>query len=346
MLVVLHVYVLEYSQSGLIRTQDGGSAAPVDCFRRFVGCLFGGRRCGGAGDGGGGGWCALDATYIFFAALWPAALTKLRLSHMEKLFDAAGQARLERAARTPPTVFVQDGFLSDEDCREIATLAEPLLKRATVCGDKAGLLSAGRTGSNCWVKHVASERTASIVARVAALLQLPPAHAESLQVIHYGPTQQYRPHYDGWLHDGSAKAQRTLRRGGQRIWTALCYLNTVLRGGSTRFTKLDIDVRALPPHGVEAVHSNATVRGVVERAVVIDFRSAPSLPPSVLPMLCLPEAHRPPQRPRGCPPLTSPHTRTSWHTGRRRERSRAYFLKRGGRDQRAAPAVRARRHAG
>ena len=163
---------------------------------------------------------------------------------IENLFDAAGQAQLQRAARTPPILFIRDDFLSDEDCHEIAALAEPLLKRATVCGNKAGEQSAGRTGNNCWLKHDASPRIASIVKRIADLLKLPPAHAESLQVIHYGPTQQYRPHFDGWLHDGSDKSRRTLQRGGQRIWTALCYLNTVPSGGSTRFTQFDLEVRA------------------------------------------------------------------------------------------------------
>ena len=162
----------------------------------------------------------------------------------ENLFDAAGQQRLRLAARVPPIVHICEDFLSDEDCQEVATLAEPMLKRATVCGSKAGEQSAGRTGNNCWLKHDASPRVASIVRRIADLLELPPAHAESLQVIHYGPAQQYRPHFDGWLHDGSEKSRRTLRRGGQRIWTALCYLNTVPSGGSTRFTQLDTEVRA------------------------------------------------------------------------------------------------------
>lgn len=156
--------------------------------------------------------------------------------------EAADLARLAKLGKQPPIVFVQDNFLSEEECQHIVDLAEPHLKRATVCGDVQGLQSSGRTGSNCWIKHGASAVTSALVERISKLLKVPASHAESLQVIYYDKSQQYRPHYDGWLHDGSAKTIRTLTKGGQRIWTALCYLNTVPKGGSTRFTKLGIDV--------------------------------------------------------------------------------------------------------
>ena len=164
-------------------------------------------------------------------------------ARLETLFAGDEQQRLQKLSKQLPIVLVKDDFLSDEECQHIQDLATPHLQRATVCGKKQGFLSAGRTGSNCWVKHTASATTGSIVRRIADLLQLPASHAESLQVIHYDKTQQYRSHYDGWLHDGSKKSLRTMRRGGQRIWTALCYLNTVPRGGSTRFTLLNKEVR-------------------------------------------------------------------------------------------------------
>ena len=34
-----------------------------------------------------------------------------------------------------------------------------------------------------------------------------------------------------------------MKYGGQRLWTALCYLNDVEEGGETRFTKLNIAVK-------------------------------------------------------------------------------------------------------
>ena len=163
----------------------------------------------------------------------------------EKLFEGKEQAELERRSRIPPVVAVFDNFLSEGECDHIVSLAQPFFQRATVCGSKAGMTSSGRTGSNCWLKHNTDSTTQSIVTRIAKLLEVPASHSESLQCIHYDASQQYRNHYDGWMHDDSEKTQRTLRRGGQRIWTALCYLNTVAKGGSTRFTKLKRDVSTM-----------------------------------------------------------------------------------------------------
>ena len=63
---------------------------------------------------------------------------------------------------------------------------------------------------------------------------MPLERAESFQVIYYGVTQEYRPHYDSWEHNGSEKTLRCMKYGGARIKTALCYLNDVKKGGGTK----------------------------------------------------------------------------------------------------------------
>lgn len=73
---------------------------------------------------------------------------------------------------------------------------------------------------------------------------MPLENAEAFQVIYYGITQEYRPHYDSWVHDGSDKTHRCMNKGGARMKTALCYLNDVTKGGGTKMTKLDITVSA------------------------------------------------------------------------------------------------------
>ena len=62
--------------------------------------------------------------------------------------------------------------------------------------------------------------------------------------MHYGETQEYRQHYDSWLHDGSEKTLRCMNKGGARMKTALCYLNDVVKGGGTKMTKLNITIPA------------------------------------------------------------------------------------------------------
>lgn len=73
--------------------------------------------------------------------------------------------------------------------------------------------------------------------RLARLAGRPPAHAEALGVLLYAPGKEYRPHYD-WLPPGPE-----YDRGGQRVTTALLYLNDEYEGGETHFVTPDIKVR-------------------------------------------------------------------------------------------------------
>ena len=108
--------------------------------------------------------------------------------------------------------------------------------------DNVGVPSNGRTSSNTWIKHDHDEITKRVGLKIANIVNLPLENAEKYQVIYYGETQEYRPHYDSWVHDGSEKTLRCMKRGGARMKTALCYLNDVSKGGGTKMTKLDITI--------------------------------------------------------------------------------------------------------
>ena len=75
----------------------------------------------------------------------------------------------------------------------------------------------------------------AIAQRISTLVDIPLENAEAFQVIYYGVSQEYRQHYDGWVRDGSERSRRNMKYGGQRMITALCYLNTVEEGGGTNF---------------------------------------------------------------------------------------------------------------
>ena len=118
------------------------------------------------------------------------------------------------------------------------------LNDALVSGDKAGQVSQGRTAKNCWVEHDYDETVKKIAKKISDLVGIPLNQAEKLQMIYYDKNGEYRQHYDGWLFDGSERARRNMKVGGQRLKTALVYLNTVPKGGGTKFTKLDLEVSA------------------------------------------------------------------------------------------------------
>ena len=94
------------------------------------------------------------------------------------------------------------------------------------------------------MSHNTDDITLRIANKICKLVEYPIENAESFQVIYYDKTQEYRNHYDAWKFDGSDKSRRCLIRGGQRMVTALVYLNDVEKGGATKFTKLDISVEA------------------------------------------------------------------------------------------------------
>lgn len=148
-----------------------------------------------------------------------------------------------RQLHDDPPVWLFPDYLSGAEIVHLLQAASPGLKRAEVSSAQGGMLSEGRTGSNCWIAHGHDAVTEALARRVAALVKLPLENAESFQVVHYNEGQEYRPHFDAW-DAGTERGERCMARGGQRLVTCLMYLNDVPEGGGTAFPKLGLEVRA------------------------------------------------------------------------------------------------------
>ena len=144
-----------------------------------------------------------------------------------------------------PLVAVRNDVISPIECAYLIELAKPHIKRAGVVLDEGFKPSEGRTGSNHWLKYDEDDVVKSIGQRIADIVGLPLENAESMQIIHYGPEQEYRPHFDAF-NLSLARGQKAAQWGGQRLVTALVYLNNVEGGGATQFPKLGITVPASP----------------------------------------------------------------------------------------------------
>ena len=163
----------------------------------------------------------------------------INLQHLPRHYSAG------RELADEPAIWLFENFASAREMASVLDCAHEKLSPAEVSGDNQGYLSSGRSGSNCWVPHNADPLVLDLARRIAELVQIPLSHAESFQVIHYGPEQEYKPHFDAWKLD-SERGIRCMTRGGQRLITALLYLNHVEAGGSTIFPKLDMQVRPVP----------------------------------------------------------------------------------------------------
>lgn len=153
-----------------------------------------------------------------------------------------------------PTIYAINNFLSDEECDHYINISKDKFKQALVSGNNGGILSSNRTGKNCWINHDNDEITLKVAKRISEIVNYPLENAESFQIIHYDKSQHYYNHYDGWLFNNSEKSNRCLLHGGQRMVTALVYLNNVEKGGETRFTRLKLNI--MPDKGKLLVFNN------------------------------------------------------------------------------------------
>ena len=175
-----------------------------------------------------------------------------------------------------PEIYTIDNFLTKEECQHFIDISKDKFKRSIVADDKGGKgkISDGRTSNNTWIKHDHDSITFTIGNKIANLVNIPLENAESFQVVHYDETQQYRQHYDGWKHDYSPKALKNMEKGGQRMKTALVYLNTVQEGGGTKMTKLNKTIKA--EEGKLLVFNN-TYKDSHERHLLSEHAGTPVL---------------------------------------------------------------------
>ena len=142
-----------------------------------------------------------------------------------------------------PLIFTLKGVLSPEECDHFINISANKMKRSAVSGygedaEKNNHLDNRRTSSNCWIGHTEDSITKSVVKKISELVQIPGSHAESFQVLHYTNSQEYQPHLDTFdTEDEGFKSY--LENGGQRVVTALAYLNDVVKGGETSFPNVD-----------------------------------------------------------------------------------------------------------
>ena len=71
--------------------------------------------------------------------------------------------------------------------------------------------------------------------KASAQLKVRPETAEQLQVVSYDLGEEYAPHHDAFPTD----SKQLQDHGGQRVATALLYLNTPTEGGATSFPNLN-----------------------------------------------------------------------------------------------------------
>lgn len=94
-----------------------------------------------------------------------------------------------------------------------------------------------RTSRTCHLSDVEPALASELDQRLAALMGVPVELGEPLQGQRYDPGQYFRAHTD-WFEPGTREFEEHTTQGGQRTWTLMIYLNTVIHGGETVFEHL------------------------------------------------------------------------------------------------------------
>jgi prolyl 4-hydroxylase len=142
-----------------------------------------------------------------------------------------------------PRVVVFGGLLSDEECDALIEAAKPRLARSLTVATKTGgeELNADRTSNGMFFQRGENEVVKRVEARIARLVNWPEENGEGLQVLHYRPGAEYKPHYD-YFDPNEPGTPTILKRGGQRVATLVMYLGEPAKGGGTTFPDVHLEV--------------------------------------------------------------------------------------------------------
>jgi len=150
-----------------------------------------------------------------------------------------------------------NNFLTHEQCQRIIKYASPHLTRSTLMSNKPGeyIEMSSRSSHGTFIHRTTDSFFEDISTKISAVTNMPSSHQESFQFLKYDVNQEYKPHFDYFIKEYS----NALSRGGQRVKTAMIYLNTPTLGGETYFPYLHQLVHA--EEGKLVVWSNATLTG-------------------------------------------------------------------------------------
>ena len=184
-------------------------------------------------------------------------------------------------------ITVLDDFITEPQRLETLSFFDDM-EDSTVCTDKEEVESREiRTGKRKFIEHDESMLFYELCLKISLFIGVDISHAEKVQLLQYGATEKYDPHFDGWDTDWAMWEQHSA--GGQRIYTVMGYLNDVHEGGETDFPVLGIKVQPragrllvfnnvgedkLKPHP-DSLHAGVPVVEGIKQCFTIWFREGP-----------------------------------------------------------------------
>jgi len=149
-------------------------------------------------------------------------------------------------------IYAIGDFLDPAECARLVKMIDDVAKPSELYDGATHIPDFRTSYSGNFDRH--DEFACSISGRIDTLLGLNAAIGETIQGQRYLAGQEFKPHND-WFYTDQGYWKRERKRGGQRSWTAMAYLNEVEEGGETHFTEVGINIEPKP--GVLLVWNNA-----------------------------------------------------------------------------------------
>ena len=166
-----------------------------------------------------------------------------RLDESPAQLDCGDRSVPVLLAMSRPRIVLLGKLLSADECDALIAFAAPRMARSLTVATQTGgeELHHDRTSNGMFFDRGENPLIQRIEARIACLLHWPVENGEGLQVLHYRPGAEYKPHYD-YFDPAEPGTPTLLRRGGQRVGTLVMYLNTPEKGGGTTFPDVPLEV--------------------------------------------------------------------------------------------------------
>lgn len=181
-----------------------------------------------------------------------AALARVGAIVRQRLAD---DPNVHRVTVEQAEIFAVGQFLSPQECTHLMAMIDHVARPSSTFDPENNYryrtsYSGDVDSGDSFVRMI--ER------RLCDLLGIDLAWGEAVQGQRYEPGQEFQAHYD-WFDTTAPYWPGEVKRGGQRSWTAMAYLNDITEGGATVFDRIGLSVQ--PQAGALLIWNNANPDG-------------------------------------------------------------------------------------
>jgi prolyl 4-hydroxylase len=159
------------------------------------------------------------------------------------------------------SMIIEAGFVQE---RELIHLIHLIKKFATPTPKEGWSVDACQS-SAVYLDRLEEPMVEAVYRRLVKRLGVNPATSEGFRGVVYLPGQGYRAHHDA-LQQPAPGEEPLFRPAGNRVITAMIYLNTIIAGGETVFPKFGVSIA--PRAGTLAFWRNLDEQGAPDDRMI------------------------------------------------------------------------------